>query len=197
MSTPDVLPATASDSDGKTQQAMFYVVSIRKFAILYIATLGMYAFYWFYRNWDCYQQRLENSGESGDNIWPVARAIFSVFFTHALFRKIKAHGHDKPSVEAWTDGRHATQLVVVMIAANVLDRAAFRSIGSPYTDILSLILLLPLLSLFMIVQEMINVSCDDPRGASNGQLTNANYAWITAGAIFWILVLIGLFLPNN
>ena len=39
-----MVPAVPGNAD-------FYVVSLRKFYLLYIATLGGYVVYWFYRNW--------------------------------------------------------------------------------------------------------------------------------------------------
>lgn len=45
--TPDVVIADA--------EPMFYVVSKRKFTILFLSTIGLYYLYWFYKNWDRYQ----------------------------------------------------------------------------------------------------------------------------------------------
>jgi hypothetical protein len=79
---------------------------------------------------------------------------------------------------------------------NVLDRLSARSIGSPYTDLLSLGLLAPLLFLFYKAQVIINLSCGDPEGAENSKFTAANYAWSVIGVICWILIIIGLLLPD-
>lgn len=64
---------TADDADivnaGITP--MFYVVSTRKFAILFLATLGLYWIYWFYKNWDRYKDKWPYASEVGSTIWPV------------------------------------------------------------------------------------------------------------------------------
>lgn len=175
---------------------IFYVVSIKKFSVLFVATLGLYSLYWYYRNWACYKSQWASHDKDREDLWPIARAFFAVFFVHSLFREVKALGRDKPAVEAWESGKHATQLVVLMIASQLLDRLAYREIGSPYTDTLSLIILAPLLLLYTTAQEKINASCDDPGGHSNTHFTAANYAWIIGGAIFWCLVLLNYILPD-
>lgn len=123
------------------------------------------------------------------------RAIFSFFFVHSLFRKIKLHGSGEPQVAAWSSGWHATLLVVLLIVSNALDRAAARNLGSPVTDILALLILAPLLYPFLHAQKMINISCNDPAGATNSQFTPANFAWIAFGSIVWCLVLLGMTMP--
>lgn len=190
------LAESLSGDDAVYVAPTFYVVSQKKLAVLYIATLGLYGFYWFYKNWSNYKHSMAPGFNPDREIWPVARAIFSVFFIHSLFREIKMFGRDKAALAEWKSDSLATKLVLTLIVSNVLDRLSRKSIGSPYTDLASLLILAPLLALHLEAQQMINVSCGDPAGASNSRFTKANYAWITLGAIFWILVIIGFFLPG-
>jgi hypothetical protein len=170
---------------------MFYVVSKRKLAILFVATFGLYTIYWFYKNWDRYKDNKPYASEVGSTIWPVPRALFSVFFVHSLFRKVKEYGTDKPAVAQWRNTLDATLLVISMIVWNLLDRAADKSMGSPYTDFLALAILMPLVLQFCKAQDMINSSCNDPNGDTNRRFSKANYAWVIGGALFWIVVVIG------
>lgn len=186
-----------SGDDVMSVAPVFYVVSRKKLAILYLATLGMYGTYWFYKNWSNYRNCRSDRFNTDRSIWPVPRGIFSIFFTHALFREIKAYGHDKATLAEWKNESQATKLVLTMLVSNTLDRLSYRSIGSPYTDLASLVIILPLLSQFLSAQHMINVSCGDPDGESNSRFTKANYAWITLGLISWISLIIGFFLPNQ
>jgi len=96
-------------------------------------------------------------------------------------------------------GSHAlaTQLVLFMISGNVLDRLSARSIGSPYTDIASLLIMAPMLGLLLSAQHLINVGCGDPDGKSNSRLTNANYVWIALGLIFWFFLIRGVISPGT
>lgn len=174
----------------------FYVVSRRKLAILFLATFGLYVVYWFYRNWSNYKHSNSKGFNVDRAIWPVARGIFSIFFTHALFGEIKAYGRDKEALDGWDNESLATQLVLFTIAWNVLDRLSARSIGSPYTDIASLLIMAPVLGLLFSAQRMINIGCDDPAGESNSRLTPANYLWIALGLVVWALVILGFILPE-
>jgi hypothetical protein len=156
----------------------------------------MYAVYWFYKNWSNYKNRISNNIDEDRSIWPVPRGIFSIFFTHALFREIKAHGYDKAALQEWKNESQATKLVLTMIVSNALDRLSYRSVGSPYTDVASLLILALLFPQFLSAQQMINASCGDPDGESNSRFTNANYAWIVLGLLFWILIILGIYLPD-
>ncbi|AZE51116.1 membrane protein, putative [Pseudomonas chlororaphis] len=71
-------------------QRPFYVVSRTKFLTLFLLTFGFYRLYWAYKNWQQFKQA------TGQEMWPIARALFAIFCTHALYReadtKIKASG---------------------------------------------------------------------------------------------------------
>lgn len=170
--------------------AEFYVVSKKKMILLFVATLGIYQVFWFYQNW-----RLHKLA-SGGNIWPLPRAIFSIFFVHSLFRAVNAR-LESGSVGStpWNHSQQATIIVLLLIASHILDRMASKLIGSPITDGLSLLLLWPLATCFASAQVRINEACGDPLGESNSKLTVANYVWIVLGVVFWALIGIGLFLP--
>lgn len=174
-----VLPESAENGD-------FYVVSTRKFAILFLATMGIYQLYWYFRNWSLYKLR------SGENIWPAPRALFAFIFVHALFRKINDRLVEVAPDAHWNHGKRATVIVLFLVGSKVLDRLVMQSVGAPFTDILSLFLILPMCLAYVEPQRNINLASGDPSGQSNDLLTGANIAWIVIGAIFWLLALIGM-----
>jgi hypothetical protein len=196
IDSSQTLTESRSDDDVVFGAPTFYVVSRKKLAILYLATLGLYGVYWFYKNWSNYKNCSSDRFNVDRSIWPVARGLFSIFFTHALFREIKAYGRGKAALADWNNESLATQFVLFTIAGNVLDRLSARSIGSPYTDIASLLIMAPLVGLLLSAQHMINVGCGDPDGESNSRLTNANYVWIAIGLIFWIYFIRGMISPG-
>jgi hypothetical protein len=173
----------------ESEATRFYVVSPRKFLILYFVTVGMYQFYWFYKNWALYKQ------STGESIWPVPRAIFGVFFVHALFRNVEVH-NEEHSEATWDSRSNALTVVVLLLASNMLDRLSNKSIGEPYTGWLSLLILIPLGLSVLNAQGKINERCGDPSGKSNNNLTAANIAWCVAGALLWILAMFGQFAPS-
>ncbi|WP_374354417.1 hypothetical protein [Chitinimonas sp.] len=156
----------------------FYVVSPKKFAVLFFATLGAYQLYWFFRNWKAYRA---NSGES---VWPVPRAFFSIFFTHSLMRKVHAQlSRVSPS---WSDDprKLATPIVILTIVSMLISN---KNTDSVYSDLLTLVFLLPQYLLFSRAQAAINTASGDAEGHTNSRFSVANYIWIVLGALLWAL----------
>lgn len=62
---------------------LFFPVSLTKFIVLSICTLGLYELYWFYRNWQLIKVR------EGGRMVPALRAFFAIFFCYACFARIR------------------------------------------------------------------------------------------------------------
>jgi hypothetical protein len=167
----------------------FYVVSTRKFALLFLATLGLYPVYWFYKNWDRYKDRVPAASQPGTNVAPVVRALFSIFFVHALLRKVQAWDGGDPVRRAWSSGWHATWIVVLLLAGECIDTLVDGTAGPPFGDLASFAILVLLLFAFLKAQRMINLACGDPEGAGNARLTRANRVWIVLGGIGWVVTI--------
>jgi hypothetical protein len=193
-SSPYAQVSAASFAPVAAAGAPMYVVAIRKLVILHVATCGMYALYWFYRQWSDWKQS-QPYDSAGGRIWPVMRAIFALFFVHALFREVKASGRDDARVAAWDEGATATWLVLTLVASAITSRLSARSIGSPFTDVAELLLMLPEVLLLARAQRMVNAACGDPAGVTNAGFTAANVAWMVLGGVVWLLVAAGIFLP--
>lgn len=174
--------AQASDAD-----ALFLVVAPRKFWIMMIGTLGLYAYYWFYKNWALLNRRHKT-------YWPVPRAIFSIFFTHSLFDEITESIRRRGATHEWSPRGMATLYVLSAIASQVFDKLAGRSIGSPFTDIIGVLLLFPIVFSLYQAQRAINVAESDPTGERNRNFTAANIVWLVIGGVFWLLFGLGMYL---
>ena len=59
------------------------IISLNKFLILSVLTMGLYQIWWIFKAWRFFMQKDQL------NIMPVARAIFAIFFLYPLFKKIK------------------------------------------------------------------------------------------------------------
>lgn len=173
-----------------SDELMFYVVSKRKFLVLFVATLGLYGVYWAYKNWQRYK------AVSNEKVIPILRGFFQIFFTHSLFMKVQASLEKRGVDFAWSAKGHATWLVILLIISNLLDRLAMKSIGSPHTDFASFLIMIPLLLAYLKAQEAINRACGDAQGTSNGHFTGANLAWIAFGLILWGLSIYGVLNPT-
>lgn len=177
--------AADSDSFG------FYVVSPLKAMILFIATAGIYGFYWHYKNWSLYrrQERL-NDGDDRD-IWPVARAFFSLFFTHALFNEADAYGRMRGSTSTAKFSLLATLMVLLTLAINILSRVPDTARYAYEANITLIILFVPLMFVYRSAQRFINEVSGDALGKSNSRFGAVNIIFIVIGVLFWALVAIG------
>ena len=164
----------------------YYVVAIPKFSVLFFATLGLYGFFWFYKNWKAYRSY------TGEKIWPVPRAFFSIFFAHSLFSKIQAKLDQRDLTYEWRPQSLATWYVILSIVSNVLDRMAMKSLWSPNSDILSILILPVIYYTLLVPQKVVNFAEGYPAGVSNKGLGPANYFWIVLGAAIWLLTIFSL-----
>lgn len=188
MSETMYAPPAANIAVTSSDEADFYVVTPRKFYWLSVLTLNLYLVYWFYRSWRLVKQR------TGNSMMPALRGFFFIFFTHSLFTEIDQQIKSLGKSFVWNPGGLATVVVFLAIMSNVLDRLSSQSIGSPLTDFVG-IAMVPIIPAFLLkAQEAINIACDDPTGASNGQFTLANWVWMIFGGLFWTLILFGLYL---
>lgn len=164
----------------------FYVVARRKFLLLYFATIGMYQVYWFYRHWAA-QRR-----QTGTRTVPVVRALFALFFTHSLFRRIDAALGTTRQAVLWRPGWMATLFVVLSLVSYTLSRLAGEGIGWPTTDALNLLILVPVAWPLWRAQHVANLACGDPDGARNAAITVPNGLWLAAGVLLWAAALFSL-----
>lgn len=187
--TSDVYKAPESEIIAEQESANeFYVVSPKKFLILMLSTLGMYSVYWFYKHW------AEYKAKHNDDMWPVMRGIFHVFFTHSLFDAIQSRLDQIKSEHFFSAGGTATFYILFLIADRVINRMAMEDIGSPTTDMMALIFL-PLMT-WMLYQAQVaaNIASGCPDGSSNDKITGANVFWIALGVLYWCIFLLGLYM---
>lgn len=156
-----------------------FAVSLGKFAVLSLFSFGVYPVYWFYEHWRSERAR------TGEDLWVVPRAVFSVLFAYSLFKRIQAQGVSRqvPHLEG----------AGVLAIAFFLINGAWR-LPDPYW-MLSLLAFLPLLPA-QAAANRINrqVAPDAPK---NDAYTGANVTLIVLGAIFLLLVIIGLTVPEE
>jgi hypothetical protein len=190
----NIYAATAIDLDVQAESATkdsFYIVSPTKLALLFIFTMGIYTLYWHYKNWNQYKKSHD------DTIWPIPRAIFSIFFTHSLYENISIQLQEKQSNRQWDHAFHATILVISSITMNICDRLAYKEIGMPYTEIMGFALLPIVLWQLFRTQILINEACEDHKGESNAQLTPLNFVWMLVGSALWALTIWSFFAASN
>lgn len=165
----------------------FYVVSPGKFWLLFICTFGFYHLYWHYKHWSCYRQTHD------DDSWPIARAIFSIFFTHALFNAIDYRMLADKKEYDWHPTLWATLYVITTLVYRLTDRVIAKDQLIAGWEILGLCMI-PVLGFFLSrAQIAANIAVNDADGSSNNRLTGLNYLWMALGLVVWGLAFIGIF----
>ncbi len=117
MAEDDIYTAPKSELSNEPldgSKCEFFPTSLRKLVILFIATFGMYTFYWFYKHW----QLQKNTGKK---VIPILRTIFYIFFTHSLFRSVEYEAASKGISKSWGANRLATGFVILTILYNFLN----------------------------------------------------------------------------
>lgn len=172
--------------DAQPADDRFYVVSTRKMLVLFFLTAGLFQLYWSFQNWVLHKRA------TGDSIWPLPRALFSIFFIHSLYRRIGAHDITGKR-DGWDSGSYAAAMVFLLVAGYCMALAAH---GSEFFALLAMLLIIPVGLVLSHVQAEVNARCGDPEGVTNDAFTIANYVWCMLGAVVWLLFLAGLVVPR-
>lgn len=160
----------------------FYVVSTRKMMTLFFLTFGLFQLHWNFQNW------LLHKRATGENVWPLPRAIFAILFTHSLYRKIGAYDTTGKRAE-WDSGSYSSAMVFLMLIGYVLSWAGK---SSRFFDLISILLIVPMGLLLNQVQVEVNARSGDPAGSSNDNFTVANIIWCVIGIVIWVFAAIGI-----
>jgi hypothetical protein len=160
----------------------FYVIAERKLFILSVLSFGFYMYFWSYKHWSNYKKATH------DNLWPWARGLLCIFFVHKLYRRadhqIRITGRSYIfDFEQW-----ATMLVVITVAAHVVDRLSDH-IESTAVVSAWLFISIPLRAYLMQKgQALLNFAAGDAEGASNARFNLWNYLIMVPGAALWGLM---------
>ena len=180
--------------DAECAETKFFPVSEGKLITLYILSFGLYGVYWFYKNWKLQQPLMDKK------IYPVWRAIFSIFFTHSLFKRIDQQAVNLAQQDKFNANILATFFVAAIVISNVLDRLSTTSLLQNMTSSTVIItsLVLFLLSTYPLVrvQATVNRINHDMLGYLNHKYSLWNYVLIVFGAVFWFMLAMGLLVES-
>lgn len=154
------------------------IISLKKFIFLSVISLGLYELWWIFKAWRFFAIK------DHLNIMPAARAIFSIFFLYALFKRIREYAKEKGDAQDFSPGwMYVGYIVFALLLAHLPD---------PYWLIssFSFIFLIPAFVALnnakkhesefnVVIQEKFNI---------------AQMIVIILGSLFWMLLLMGLFL---
>ena len=167
----------------------FFTVSPTKLMTMLWATSGLYAIYWFYKNWALYKQYSRRS------IWPIPRTLLGLIFVPSLFCKLDRtlREREKGAIPFWwgyaalliLNGLMPVLLSFCIGLVQSLRGQASTGLSAGQLFALSFLTLLIHSLILLRVQHFINVLNDDSSGRTNAGLTKANWLWIAIGLLYW------------
>lgn len=188
--------AAATVVTGSQGALPWFAVGQTKLMVMSVCTAGIYLVYWFER-----QFRFQKH-TYGEKTWPLARALFSVFFTHDLFRRVQMAAREKGLQHAWSAGSEATTFVVLVILDRLIDRVGGKLATGTTAVALSLIGIVftavvarPVVR----VQGTINTILEQtqPNFIRNERFTAVNWLVISLGVMVLALAAFGTLMPDT
>ena len=178
MST--LLRAAATTEDVQAyRNAPLFAVSLPKFVVMSVCTLGLYEFYWCYRHWQAERRREE------ENLSPFWRTVFAPVWVFALLPRIQSLTTKHGVPATWS----ATGLALAFLLLN----AAWR-----LPDPVWLVCLLTCLPLIPVQQSVNRLNATlVPEAGRNDRFSGLNVLFIVIGTILLLLLLLSLLFPES
>lgn len=180
METYDILDSELGYEQNGNDGIPIHLTPSNKFILFYIFTFGLYGIWWMYKTWAFFKVK-ENS-----KIWPVARAIFVVFFIYELFEKIKRFAKSNNHEVGYASEGLFGGYVVLFLASKLPD---------PYwlISVLSFLCFLQPINAFN--QAISNSDLYDAN--INSGFSGRQIALLIFGAIWWLLNIIVLTMGDD
>lgn len=152
-----------------------FAVGLVKLVLMTVATLGLYLVFWGYRHWSIIRTR------TGQDLWPLVRGIFALFFFHLLVKEVNAS-----AAERHVEGRlPVAALTIVYVIALFMQR-----LPDPYW-LLWFIALIPTAVVQQLANEVNHKAA--PLADRNLRLRGWNWLAVIVGLPFFALALYGVF----
>lgn len=113
--TPDTLsPGTTAVHPASHIPIVYFGISVRRLVCLFILTLGLYRFYWFYKNWKAIKE-----AEQSD-ISPFWRSFFGIFFCHKLFKYIAESAQNYANKRPFSPKKLAVWYILLQLVVSII-----------------------------------------------------------------------------
>jgi len=179
----ELIDGTNTDEIGK-----HYILPQSKLWTFSLLTFGLFLVPWSYIHW----RRIKLNEDS--DIWPVPRALFSIFFVNSLFTKFEISKLNVSAQHRWSPSGNAAAYIIFSIIGNILDRiydSTSIDIGIVYWVLFICSWIIPVLNISN-AQRVANIAANDPRGESNSRWSTGNYLWMAVILVVWVLVFVGI-----
>lgn len=165
------------DNIQNNQVPIQYIISTNKFIILNIFTFGLYHFWWIFKAWRFFLQKDQS------DIMPAMRTIFTIIFLYPLFTKILDYAKEKN----YSKDFPKPFLFIIYLLLSVISR-----VPDPYwlVSILSFVCLIPAFKAL----NYAKLNSQEFETIEHSKWSTNYVVTIIMGAIFWMLILYGLYL---
>ncbi|QUJ66187.1 hypothetical protein KDD30_08225 [Photobacterium sp. GJ3] len=174
---PDALPTQSAEKTlERDSEVYFFSTSTFKLVVMSICTVGIYNFYWFYKNWMLIRAR------TGQNMMPFWRAFFSPIWAFSCFEHIKKSANEKNMPQS---------LPVLFLGGMYFVFQFLSRLPDPYwlVSLLSFLFIIPANRLASSVnKEAI------PDFINNERFSGWNWLAIFVGCVFHLMLLLGMLL---
>lgn len=172
-------PDSERSTEGVSGRPLYFAVSPLKLVLMSICTMGLYELYWFYKNWVLIKER-ERTG-----IMPFWRAVFAYFFCYSLFKSVQASAEAVSPHTSISPGPLAAGWIVVTLLWKLPD---------PFwlVTYLAVLVLLPVQKVVSGINESVA-----PDHNKNERFTSWNIVALVVGGLFFALIVLGTFLPEE
>ena len=162
----------------KHTEAYFFSTSTFKLALMSICTLGLYEVYWFYKNWGLIKER------TGQNIMPFWRAWFAPLWAYSCFKIIKNSANENSVPDPLSIG---------LLAITYFIFQGLWRLPDPYWIVafLSFLFLIPANNVALNINKKLISEF-----ANNEKISGWNWVGIVLGGLLFLLMLLGIFLPD-
>lgn len=134
-----------SRKQGSQENGFYYAVSLGKFCVVFLGTLGLYPFYWFYRNWHAVKQRDQS------DIMPFWRTFFHVFWYYPFYLDLKRDSQQRFGRSILPQVPWIITLLLLLVAAHLSDR--FTDEGYEFLYLISVVCYLPFVRYILLINR--------------------------------------------
>lgn len=178
----NVNPYAAPDSEvadpAVASAPEYFTVGTTKLILMSICTFGIYELWWFYKNWRVIRDR------TGESIMPFWRAVFAPLWGFSFV------GY----VSATREALGLSKVSPVALGAAYLIVGMTWRLPDPYW-LISMLTFVPLAAMQRSAHEvLVETGTADPRAS---RLTPLNWVALVLGGLFWVLVLLAIFVPEE
>lgn len=184
--TKDENNSVKAETTKPTSPGNKQVISVGKFFLLSLLTLGMYQVYWGWKNWEILKR------VKGLNVSPGIRGFFIVFTSFSLFKEILALAKDHSYKGSYVPWLLASGFLILNFISNALGRTDENIDFTAYLVITAILIGLITLVTAPVINAMNYFLKHNKEDASKFEI-KPNYVLIVILAVLFIFISVGTF----